>query len=266
MGVNIIRSLHGPAPLHHALIAGDKHIGVSLQTLHPSKFDQGMLLDQTPLPGFEIPNDGQITVPQLLDFVTPKAADILLKGVKNRVFAPPVRALTPKITKNVRHAPKITTDDRYVNMRKASFDEVLRCHRVLGRLWTTLVLPDGSKKRISFEDFTPVPQPEVWKQFMSFLKEQVRARTPSKDMVIDPELNQQIHEMHFIDGESGTALVLPYLRDENNAVIFIELMGKGALRVEQITMEGSKKKPAFDVLQGPDSSSWFFFPLPFDIF
>ncbi|QSL64886.1 hypothetical protein MERGE_002190 [Pneumocystis wakefieldiae] len=47
-GINVHPSLlpryKGPAPLHHTLLNRDKYTGVTIQTLHPDKFDEGRII------------------------------------------------------------------------------------------------------------------------------------------------------------------------------------------------------------------------------
>lgn len=129
-------SFRGPAPLHHILLSGDKNIGISLQTLHPDKFDQGEILAQTEYPGFEHSCD---TVPQLLAVVAPKGADMLVKGLRDRVYVPPLQHVgSPQVEQGgrlLRHAPKIIPEDRHVDWDTWTADRILRTHSVLGPLW-----------------------------------------------------------------------------------------------------------------------------------
>lgn len=131
-------SFRGAAPLHHTLLSGDKYTGISLQTLHPSKFDQGEILAQTEYPGFE---HSCSTVPQLMAVVAPKGAEMLVKGLKDRVYVPPTQHVgSPQIEnggKVLQHAPKITSEDRHIDWDTWTADRILRTYRVLGPLWNT---------------------------------------------------------------------------------------------------------------------------------
>lgn len=129
-------SFRGPAPLHHVLLSGDKNIGISLQTLHPTKLDHGEILAQTEYPGFEHLCS---TVPQLVAMVAPKGAEMLVKGLIDRVYVPPTQHVgSPQIEnggRKLRHAAKITPEDRHIDWDTWTADRILRTHQVLGPLW-----------------------------------------------------------------------------------------------------------------------------------
>lgn len=131
-------SFRGPAPLHHTLVSGEKNIGISLQTLHPTKFDHGEILAQTEYPGFE---HSCSTVPQLLAVVAPKGAEMLLKGLRDRVYVPPTQHVgSPQVEgggRPLRRAPKITSEDRRIDWKTWTADRIFRTHHVLGPLWNT---------------------------------------------------------------------------------------------------------------------------------
>ncbi|KAI9867161.1 MAG: Methionyl-tRNA formyltransferase [Trichoglossum hirsutum] len=157
-GLNVHPSLlpdfRGPAPLHHTLLAGRSKTGITLQTLHPTSFDHGIILAQTPYPGFDIPEPETCTVQELRSLVAPKGAEMLVQGLRDRVFIPPLmevgwwsnaqlRGRIPEI----KHAPKITPRDRHIDWFSFTANEILRRQRVLGPLWNMATSPD-SKKRV----------------------------------------------------------------------------------------------------------------------
>jgi methionyl-tRNA formyltransferase len=170
MGSN---SFRGPAPLYHTLLAGDTRTGITLQTLHAEKFDHGVLLDQTPYPGIEIPEAESCTEPQLVDFVGPLGAEMLVSGIRNRVFVQPVREVgwykrgvegdqSARLgdlsgeggsSPTLRHAPKITTEDRHIKWGSWTAEDIMRRYRVLGPLWNTMPMEHNGilmEKRVIF--------------------------------------------------------------------------------------------------------------------
>ncbi|KAL9606071.1 MAG: hypothetical protein Q9179_000751 [Wetmoreana sp. 5 TL-2023] len=126
----------GPAPLHHTLLEGRKTTGVTLQTLHPTKFDGGKIIAQTPYPGIE---HGAETVGQLRDVTAPLGARMLVQGIKNGLFIPPVQEVgwytgdegALKFT----YASKIGPKDRHINWASWSASDILRRQRIIGPLW-----------------------------------------------------------------------------------------------------------------------------------
>lgn len=135
---------YGPAPLHHVLLAGRTHTGVTLQTLHQKHFDRGVILQQTPRPGFKIPDPDNCTVPELLELVSAKGAEILVDGIEKGVFVPPLEDVRPNPAekpKDVIHATKITTEDRHIDWKVQSAEMIKRSSRVIGPLWNMTTVP-----------------------------------------------------------------------------------------------------------------------------
>ncbi|CAL8581946.1 Methionyl-tRNA formyltransferase [Xanthoria parietina] len=141
----------GPAPLHHTLLADRKTTGVTLQTLHPTKFDEGKIVAQTPYPGIEIQAR---TVEELQALTAPLGANMLLQSLKDGSFVPPIKeagwyksALT---SRDFTHASKIGPKDRHLDWTTWSADDILRRQRVIGPLWNTTetcsIGNDGERK------------------------------------------------------------------------------------------------------------------------
>ena len=143
-------SFHGPAPLHHTLLSGCKYAGVTVQTLHPKHFDRGRILAQTPPPGW---GHRCRTVPELLKQVAPAGADMLLKCIKRRLYLVdndnPEEMQDTKETAAAaaaaRAAPKITSNDRFINWETWTAEEIMRRHRVIGPLWSSARFTDEEK-------------------------------------------------------------------------------------------------------------------------
>lgn len=137
-------SFYGPAPLHHVLLAGKTHIGVTLQTLHHKHFDRGVILQQTPQPGFKIPNPDKCTVPELLELVSTKGAEILVDAIGKGAFVPPledVRQNPAEKPRELIHATKITTEDRHIDWKTQPAQIIERKSRVIGPIWNMTTVP-----------------------------------------------------------------------------------------------------------------------------
>ena len=155
-------SFRGPAPLHHTLLCGCKTTGITLQTLHPRHFDRGTILAQTPYPGFDFE---AANVGQLEALVTPKAAEMLVRGIRDRLFVPPLQDVgwhTDNQQLKLRHAPKITTEDRHIDWDNWTSEKILRRHQVIGPLWNfaqSSIAGNTSKRRIIWTSgFSKSPQ------------------------------------------------------------------------------------------------------------
>lgn len=156
---SLLPDLRGPAPIRHTLLLRRQKTGVTLQTLHPKHFDQGMVLAQTPYPGLEIPNRDTCTPAQLLNFVAPLGGQMLVEALRNRVFVHPLKNVgwygknTPE--PELKNAPKIQKEDSRINWDTWTADEILLRNRVLGDLWDDITW----RKSISDEsiDHTSLP-------------------------------------------------------------------------------------------------------------
>lgn len=240
-GINVHPSLlpefRGPAPLHHVLIAGEPFTGVTLQTLHPEKFDHGAILAQTPLPGLKIPNQSTCTVPELIDFIGPKAADMLVQGLRDRIFVPPIRDLSSELPWQdpitLRHAPKITTGDRRIQWDTMTATEICRRDRALGRLWGFVQLPErNEKRRIVFNGLEVVQIPQ------ELLDWQERKNGSEHGL----------QELPFIGMDGAVHNWLPFTKDGSGIVV--PTQGKEALLIKEITKDGDSRKPAIEALVG----------------
>lgn len=235
-GVNIHPSLlpdfRGPAPLHHVLLAGESYTGVTLQTLHPKKFDHGAILAQTPFPGFEIPNPSTCTVSQLLEFISPKAADLLVQGIRDKVFLPPIKDLAPISSRRLRHAPKITTEDRFIHWDTMTATEICRRDRVLGRLWSLYEPQERKESRVIFHGVEVVKTPQKlidWQEDRTSCKGDVWG-LPTKSL-------------------SGMGRIcLPFVKEHDHIIVLTT--GKDALLVRYLTKEGENRKLATEALLG----------------
>lgn len=130
-------SFHGPAPLHHTLLSGCQRSGVTVQTLHPEHFDQGTILAQTPHPGFE---HRCSTVPELLTLMSSKAAEMLVQSISNYLYVQSAKSSNDlqddRITATARSAPKITSQDRFIDWNSWSAEVIIRRHLAIGPLWS----------------------------------------------------------------------------------------------------------------------------------
>ncbi|KAJ5257221.1 hypothetical protein N7478_013325 [Penicillium angulare] len=174
-GLNVHPSLlpdfRGPAPLHHTLLTGRTTTGVSLQTLHHKSFDHGTILSQTPAPGFEIPNPNSYTVPELVNLVAPKGAQLLVDGIDNGLFVPPIKDAgwrATESTDDLVHAAKIKPENRHLDWKNCKLLDINRRNRVIGPLWSKALVPETladpqtsfKYKRVILTDIEEVEPPK----------------------------------------------------------------------------------------------------------
>ncbi len=133
---SLLPDLPGAAPIQWTIIEGRETTGITLQTLHPSRFDEGIILDQSPSPGIPIPNVDTITTRELTTLLAPYGAEMLVSGIRNRLYIPPYRPVETKanLGTSIKHAPKITTQMCAADFSAYTKEEILRRNRAIGPL------------------------------------------------------------------------------------------------------------------------------------
>lgn len=231
-------SFRGPAPLQHILLAGETVTGVTLQSLDDKCFDHGIILAQTKPPFLAIPHPDRCNYLELLNFITPQAASLLVEGIENGVFVPPLVKVSGPKPALLRHAPKITSVDKQINWRCWCSSIIDRRRRALGRLWTNIWVDANEVRRFLFEDIEIVAIPDA------LTKIGVTETNPAIrtwDAVPDVQF--------LFYSESGLAekIKWPYV-DDGEAIIIATRDGN-AVRVKEITVEGCSRRPARTIMQ-----------------
>ncbi|CAO2658444.1 Nn.00g061670.m01.CDS01 [Neocucurbitaria sp. VM-36] len=140
---SLLPDLRGPAPVEHALLKRRRLTGVSIQTLHPTQFDHGTILAQTPAPGIQIPPD--VSAALLQEELARIGADMLVDVLKAYKFVPPLEDVGwyAKSDGLVDHAPKIMKKDRFIDFSVNSIDDIQSIQQALGDAWC--ILPNGDR-------------------------------------------------------------------------------------------------------------------------
>jgi methionyl-tRNA formyltransferase len=129
---SLLPELKGPAPIQHALLQRKETTGVTLQTLHPKKFDHGLILDQ-----LAIDVGPMSTAQDLNQYLGPLGAELLVEGLENESFVPPLKETRHPTVENAEpsYAPAITPEDRHIDWSGWTAGEILVRDRALGELW-----------------------------------------------------------------------------------------------------------------------------------
>jgi len=257
------------------IMSGSKVTGVTLQTLDEKSFDHGIVLAQTPKNGLPIPKGYECTYSDLLEFITPKAAEILVQGIRDRIFLPPLSDAGWYTPKYLQHAPKITPADRQIDWREWRAIHIERRYRALDRLWNNIYIEIDKFQRCIFEDIEVVPTPHVILDWL----ENVHANS-SGDIQEDygklPEGQKKEEGLLEEEGEEEQGLLergggegeeyengpvrfivykspqdepRPQLYINDGDAIIIAARGGESIRVKQMTIEGQSKKAASKVMQ-----------------
>ncbi|CDO94663.1 unnamed protein product [Kluyveromyces dobzhanskii CBS 2104] len=159
---SLLPRYRGSSPIQYTLLNRDEFTGVTIQSLHPSKFDHGQIIKQTaPLPVQDILKRGTVSdfgddVPRkvsiLIDQLGLKSGELLQEMILQRDFEPKT-----KTTYEPSLAPKISTSMKQINWKTHRKLEILAMNDALGALYCyKLSLPkrqkEVQKKRIIFPD------------------------------------------------------------------------------------------------------------------
>jgi methionyl-tRNA formyltransferase len=220
--------------------------GVTLQTLHEKSFDHGTILAQTPKNGLAIPFPYQCTHKDLLEFITPKAAEMLVQGIKDRVFVPPLKDVGWYHSTNIHHATKITSQDRQIDWKSWPSLKVERYHRAIGRLWNNIQFEPNTVKRVIFEDIEVVEMPEVLVEWSVKAREYSEGKIEEENdfkavrfMVYLSPNNDRIPQFYVADGD---AIIIAAPGPSS------DLASSQAVRVKEITVDGQGKQAASKIM------------------
>jgi methionyl-tRNA formyltransferase len=241
--------------LQHTILSGEEFTGVTLQTLDDQSFDKGIILAQE---RYKINSYKTCTYTDLLEFITPRAVEVLVKGLKYRLFVPPLVGIASSVPKDqlqyIRHAPKITSRDKEIQSNWRG-TEILRRYRALGRLWIKVRFDTKVTKRIIFEDFSLSQSSSrpAFKRWRVIQRNAEQPCTKTTEVELESELSpvgmmESEQTVHFVVGlePGGRAWPLLYI-EEGDAIIM--QAGSEYLRVNSITVEGQGKKAAGKALQ-----------------
>ena len=141
---------------------------MTLQTLHPSKFDGGDIIAQTPYPGVK---HGTTTVEGLRSLLAPIGAQMLVQAIKDRSFFPPVRVLDRyrdyRNSTEITYASKIGPDDRHIVWDTWTASDILKRQQIIGPLWNTTVVSEKGRNGESKE-----AKRIIWDQGFRLLEEE----------------------------------------------------------------------------------------------
>lgn len=149
---SLLPELRGAAPIHWAIIRGLRDTGVSIQTLHPTKFDHGVIIDQTA----RMPIPDNATYHTLASTLAPIGAALLVNALRSRLYLPPLRDVEAPASSSL--APRISTQDRFLDCSSQTAEELARRARALTKLYAVAESSDGQKFRLQFLDVEACPR------------------------------------------------------------------------------------------------------------
>lgn len=161
-GVNVHPSLlpqfKGAAPIQWTILQGLETTGVSLQTLHESKFDEGVVLDRISTP---IQNPQTCTFSQLRHQLGPVGAALLVKGLREKRYLSHDPIVTGSKLEQTSYAPKIRKQHAAIDPQVHGSRQILRMQRAFSTVWAYSQNIDGKVLRVVTDSIgeleTPLP-------------------------------------------------------------------------------------------------------------
>lgn len=114
MHPSLLPKYRGAAPMEHAIMAGDEISGVSVLTVHPSKFDAGQILLQR-----QVPMGRDDTIKELRPTLARIGAESVLAVLRSPELLKGVAPVTDKAVVPIT-APKLKSSDYWPNWATAS--------------------------------------------------------------------------------------------------------------------------------------------------
>lgn len=245
--LSLLPDLRGPSPVHYAVLNGYKQTGVTLQSLSPKDFDHGKILLQAPV---SIPNPEKITQGALRDILIPISADLLVRGLREKVYLPQTTPVEPILLHNkvLTHAPKIIAKNKRL-LSKMTAEEIVRIERAFGRVWVGTKLSDRSWKRVILEGLETVPMPAEMSDFYITHEDKMGIFKPFTIVEDDDEKDRRTTTVPMMKAPDGNSII-------------IAAKGESALLIRNATIDGSKKNTAAVALYGKSlerdsDGSWF---------
>lgn len=157
----------GASPIQYALLNQDDYTGVTVQTLHPSKFDHGSIVAETdplkiddllakgPISNFDL--DTPIKTATLMDQLGLRGASLLKQVIMQQLYLKDQHVVRKNTGYEASYAPKIIPEMKHINWEKDTAEGLLNKLQVLGPIFAHKEVGNKDKKtslkRVIFHEF-----------------------------------------------------------------------------------------------------------------
>ncbi|GMG36306.1 unnamed protein product [Ambrosiozyma monospora] len=194
-GLNVHPSLlpkyPGAAPLHRALLNHDQTSGVTVQTLHPTVFDKGLILSQKE---YDLTRDE--TIGSLTDKLSVLGGELLREVLERNLYDPEQQKLIGKEQiEELPRAKKVKSQERQLNWNQMTTFDIYRRYNTLGPLYTfkdAEMSKKDRKKMKQLQQQSNSPEPGV--KLSAALKSKMN-EIASRPTVLKRVLLSDIHEV-----------------------------------------------------------------------
>lgn len=146
-GLNVHPSLlpkySGASPLQYALLNNDAKTGVTVQTLHPTKFDQGKIVLQSD----EISVDEKETFNSLRDKLATVGGELLVKVLQDGLYKNVQELPVQQLKYDYSYASKVSPSMKEIRWNEYGKDQLVRRINVLGSLYSFKEISLKKKKK-----------------------------------------------------------------------------------------------------------------------
>lgn len=133
-GLNVHPSLlpkySGSSPIQYAIRNGDQTTGVTIQTLHPTKFDRGEIIAQSE----EVSVLENENYDSLLERLGELGSDMLIQTLQKGLYKPPITPIIPSTSFSL--APRISPSESEIRWNDHTTKNVINLYNSLGPLHT----------------------------------------------------------------------------------------------------------------------------------
>lgn len=231
------------------MLRGDTHMGVTLQTLHETSFDHGVILSQTPRPGIWTGEEASLGAVNREMAV--EGARLLLAGLRRGDHVPPYVETTGVLRgarQPLQHAPKMSKADTRVDWAGWTADDWRRRLRINKAVWTMVGVPRAAQqRRVIFHDASEVRENEV-----TGLRGTIQVYSP-RPLAGEAERGHKAEKKdeggkEEVEEETSTRVIS---LDAGTGDVFIQLAdGHSWIRCQRAKMEGKPERAAVASLKG----------------
>lgn len=202
----------GSSPVQYALINDDPTTGVTVQTLHPTKFDKGDIIAQSE----PVPIEEDDNYASLLEKLGNEGSELLVKVIENKLYVPPVTPLPARYPFSL--ASKILPSASQVNWETHTNRKLKRLYDTFGSLHTYKSSTAKRKKSKVTEDYLKVMLDDV-KPYLGVIE-----LSKNGQFWLDKSANRLI--IKTIDGAISVGRLKMQYCDFEDPIEFIERLQK----------------------------------------
>lgn len=195
---SLLPKYRGAAPIHHALLNGEKETGCTVFLLD-DKVDTGAVLNQVKVPVGPLETTGD-----LYDKLKISGAELIIKSIDQ--LASGTHTQTPQQDRQATSAPKITTEDARIDFNRdyLSTDRLIRAMSPFPGAWTSY-----QGKKIKIIRSGPAPQVSLSPGKAAVIDNVAYVGCKNGSVIlleVQPESKKKVSGVDFLNGFGGSVV------------------------------------------------------------